>query len=133
MEEQVCSREQMAELKKLGIDDSEASMCWIHYETDGADKWFVTLHSESCYEFACMDAKPTFSVSEMIGMLPNTEFTIEYLPRTASWILEFTDTVFDTQRIEFYGRELRDALFEALKWIAENEMLTEKEGCEKWK
>lgn len=39
IEEQVCSREQMAELKKLGIDTSEASMCWIHYVKDEADKW----------------------------------------------------------------------------------------------
>ena len=138
IEEQVCSREQMAELKKLGIDDSEASMCWIHYETDGADEWFVAVHDESCYEASCMDATPTFSVMDIINTLCKLNVEIAYC--WDSWkIVIYSNEYFpqnanEDVKIESCGEiftylikkaSLRDAVFSAYKWAAENEILTD--------
>lgn len=43
IEEQVLSREQMAHLKELGVDTSDASMCWLRYDADGEVRLFVGL------------------------------------------------------------------------------------------
>ena len=44
IEEQVLSIEQMKHLQELGVDTSDASMCWLRYDVGGVVKQFVEIN-----------------------------------------------------------------------------------------
>lgn len=68
IEEYVCSREQMKELQKLGFDTDKASMAWLGFDEDD---WMVAIHNDNCYELTSQTCVPTFSVAEMLEILPS--------------------------------------------------------------
>lgn len=70
IEEQVLSREQMTHLMELGVDTSGASMCWLRYDADGEVRHFVSINDEMCYEMACADPCPTFTVGDILQRIP---------------------------------------------------------------
>ena len=72
MKDQVLSIEKMQKLKELGIDISKANMCYVSFESDGQKYTYIVVHDESCYEMACMNPIPTFTLQDMIELMPNT-------------------------------------------------------------
>lgn len=80
MEDQVLSIKQMQRLIELGIDVSKASMCYVYFESDGQKYTDIVVHDESCYEMACINPMPTFTLQDMINIIPNSiEFDgVEY-------------------------------------------------------
>ena len=70
MKDQVLSIEQMQKLKELGIDASKASMCYVFFESDGSKYTDIVVHDESCYEMACMNPIPTFTLQDIIELIP---------------------------------------------------------------
>ncbi|OJX63050.1 MAG: hypothetical protein BGO84_14190 [Dysgonomonas sp. 37-18] len=90
MKNQVLSIEQMKSLIQLGIDTSKASMCWIK-NTDGDEtenKYMLSVHNEWCYEMSCLSPIPTFTLQDILSILPrkihdkitnrNAHLNIEY-------------------------------------------------------
>ena len=71
MKDQVLSIEQMHKLAELGVDISKASMCYVFFESDGQKYTDIVVHDESCYEMACMNSMPTFTLQDMIELMPN--------------------------------------------------------------
>lgn len=69
IEEQVLSREQMAHLEALGVDTSDASMCWLRYDADEEVRHFVAVNDEMCYEMACAEPCPTYTIGDLIEKL----------------------------------------------------------------
>lgn len=91
MENQVLSIEQMQELIKLGIDTSKASMIW-EYKGSDEDKNFYNLDIlDYDNDFIAKEDIPTFTLQDILEMLPHT--------------LEFKDVYGNThfEYIEFWG------------------------------
>lgn len=72
MKDQVLSIGQMKSLVELGVDTSHASMCWIK-NTDGDETenmYMLSVHNEWCYELSCLSPVPTFTLQDIIHLLP---------------------------------------------------------------
>lgn len=67
---EVLTIEQMTKLKELGVNASEASMCYTFFESEGEKIQKLFVHNEDCYEFSSMDPVPTFDLKDIIEMLP---------------------------------------------------------------
>lgn len=128
IEEQVLSREQMAHLQELGIDTSDASMCWLRYDADGEVRHFVAVNDEICYEMTCAEPCPTYTIGDLEEKLPKT-LRSETL---FSWLVLSTDGCNDPLYSAYYefeygdivGKQTGDTSIEAryklLCWVAEN-------------
>lgn len=66
MENQVLSIDQMMHLQELGLDTSKASMCWIKLGEDVR----LSVHDEYCYESSLMESIPTFTLQDILELLP---------------------------------------------------------------
>lgn len=97
IEEQVLSREQMARLKQLGIDTSDASMCWLRYDADGEVRHFVSVNDEMCYEMSCAEPCPTYTIGDLIYKVNNL-----------------------FKGFSFTDNKHIDTLYDCLSWMAEN-------------
>lgn len=69
MKNQVLSIEQMKNLQRLGVDTSKASMCWIKHPN--CTERDLTVHDVFCYEMSCLEPVPTFTLQDLIELLPN--------------------------------------------------------------
>ena len=69
IEEQVLSREQMAHLKELGVDTSDASMYWS-YENSCGDRYWTLLPYDKYYDVD-EETVPTYTIGDIINKLPN--------------------------------------------------------------
>ena len=126
IEEQVLSIEQMKHLQELGVDTSDASMCWLKYTgTDGAVRYLINANDISCHVMPFMEAFPTYSIGDLIEKLPkSTDF--------GDLLFEFCNSDLgygDWDCSELYGIEalqnfkdkpLKNALYDLLCWVAEN-------------
>lgn len=129
IEEQVCSIEQMKELEQLGFDTNKASMAWLGF--DNKD-WMVAIHNDDCYELSAQTCIPTFSVADMLKMLPKQIdengygcfLSISY--DISVWIILYKWTSSNGAICENYNvcsKSLRDALFIELKLLKKNKMI----------
>ena len=126
IEEQVLSIEQMKHLQELGVDTSDASMCWLKYTgTDGVVRYLINANDISCHVMPFMEAFPTYSIGDLIEKLPkSTDF--------GDLLIEFCNSDLgygDWDCSELYGIEalqnfkdkpLKNALYDLLCWVAEN-------------
>ena len=126
IEEQVLSIGQMKHLQKLGVDTSDASMCWLKYTgTDGVVRYLINANDISCHVMPFMEAFPTYSIGDLIEKLPkSTDF--------GDLLIEFCNSDLgygDWDCSELYGIEalqnfkdkpLKNALYDLLCWVAEN-------------
>ena len=69
IEEQVLSREQMKHLQELGVDTSDASMCWA-----GND---VVPNNGAAFDLG-YDGIPTYTTGDLIEKLPNCNSDYEF-------------------------------------------------------
>ena len=67
IEEQVLSIEQMKHLQELGVDTSDASMCWLRYDADGEVKYYVSSNRGKGASY------PTYTIGDLIEKLPKTD------------------------------------------------------------
>lgn len=61
------SPSEMAELKSLGLDCSDASMCWCQEPNE--DEYRLFIHDEYCYEAACLRPIPAYTLEDIIFKL----------------------------------------------------------------
>lgn len=66
---QVLSIEQMQHLQELGMDTSNASMCWVK-DTEGNQH--LSVHDEYCYEANFMNPVPAYTLQDILEILPST-------------------------------------------------------------
>ena len=69
IEEQVLSIEQMKHLQELGVDTSDASMCWA-----GND---VVPNNSAAFDLG-YDGIPTYTTGDLIEKLPNCNSDYEF-------------------------------------------------------
>ena len=76
IEEQVLGREQMAHLKELGVDTSDASMMWYRCDDGNAERWYLQINNELSRGIArimkgtvgCL--VPTYTIGDIVEKLP---------------------------------------------------------------
>lgn len=70
IEEQVLSIEQMKHLQELGVDTSDASMCWLRYDFGGVVKQYVEINDVKWHEWSRATPYPTYTIGDLIEKLP---------------------------------------------------------------
>lgn len=122
IEEQVLSREQMKHLQELGVDTSDASMCWVaDNEWESEEDWHVTIPNNFLMPYNTI---PTYTIGDLIEKLP------KYIDGSCL-LIEFcaSDLGYgDWDCGELYGinaqqkfndKSLKEALYDLLCWVAE--------------
>ena len=121
IEEQVLSIEQMKHLQELGVDTSDASMCWA-----GND---VVPNNGSAFDLG-YDGIPTYTTGDLIEKLP------KYLYIKDSSLYMEAINGSGAFQVGYYGGQhrftrdgnIKNALYKLLRWVAEKhkELLEEK-------
>ena len=125
MKDQVLSIEQMQKLKELCIDDSKACMCYVFFESDFQKYTDIVVHDESCYEMACMNPIPTFTLQDMIELMPNNvkyEGKSYYLSIDKKFVGYIDDIDVEDCVLESEGNILENT-FKVLVWLAEHKYI----------
>ena len=126
MSKQVLDRNQMERLCELGIDTTQATMCWIkRHDDDGTSKDILCMHDEFCYEFSSFDPEPAFTLQDIIHKLPKQINGAELFINFCSDYVSY-DKVSNRVKVEVYkcimGKTCTiDAAYEMLCWCIENE------------
>lgn len=147
IEEQVLSREQMAHLRELGIDTSDASLCWRWSNEDGG--WVLGFMNPLLREISNppynVGPFPAYTIADLIEKLPKRiphkhRRFIDVDLSIFSYIgMEDDGTIIETMRVvyqthgidgKYYWHTLphesdldlpvKDRLYHALCYIAEN-------------
>lgn len=123
IEEQVLSREQMAHLVELGIDTSDASMCWMVDLEDGEEE--VVVFNPIMLGYATCKLYPTYTIGDLIEKLPKIvngdSLLIEFYASDlgyGNW--ESYELYEINAQQNFKDKPLKDALYNLLCWVAEN-------------
>lgn len=124
IEEQVLSREQMAHLKELGVDTSDASMMWYRCDDGNTERWYLQINNELSNSLArimkgtvgCL--VPTYTIGDLIEKLPkevdDNRLEICLSDKTIGYV-HFGVCAYH----EDYDN-LMDGLYNLLCWVAEN-------------
>ena len=74
MKKQALSIEQMNHLRKLGLDTSDASLCWT--QDPNGEIYSLGIHDEFCYESSYMNPVPAYTLQDILNKLPE-EINVE--------------------------------------------------------
>lgn len=126
--EQVLSIEQMKHLQELGVDTSDASMCWLKYtRTDGVVRYLINVNDISCHVMPFMEVFPTYSIGDLIEKLPkhidswnDNRIVIEGDEDVDYWYAVYKNRYEDAETEYFDSENLLTALYNLLCWVAEN-------------
>lgn len=117
------SIEQMNHLKELGVDTSDASLCWI--KEPNTDNYSLSIHDESCYEMSCLHPVPAFTLQDILEKLPNIIDVDENECNLNIFFHEdgisvYYEDFYQNQPAFFCQENLLDTVYEMLCWVAEN-------------
>ena len=117
IEEQVLSIEQMKHLQELGVDTSDASMCWVAGEDTDEGEWNLCIPNNFLMPYNI----PTYTIGDLIGKLPkhfNTkEEQISMVAINGSGAFEvWYDNVPKSNKRD---GTIKNALYKLLCWVAE--------------
>ena len=125
IEEQVLSIEQMKHLQELGVDTSDASMCWLRYDVGGVVKQYVEINDVKWHEWSRATPYPTYTIGDLIKKLPKSidiaygEYDLEILIKGEYTEVKYTN---DGDYTPFFCANLSliESLYRILCWLAEN-------------
>ena len=123
MKDQVLSIEKMQKLKELGVDDSKASMCYVFFESDGSKYTDIVVHDESCYEMACMNPIPTFTLQDMIELMPDDIDYVFSLVISKNYIAYRNDDSNVEKHLIYGDDSILENAYNMLVWLAENKYI----------
>ena len=127
MSKQCLDVQQMQHLQELGLDTSNASMCWIK-DTEGNQH--LSVHDEYCYEASFMNPIPAYTLQDVLDALPKyyhianigwTKLSIR-VHTTKEWEIGYvyTDELSKyAYGCRILGKELIDAAYELFCWCVE--------------
>lgn len=131
MEKQVLSREQMQVLIDMGIDVSNASMCFIIYEDGDYEVGTEDLAATLSLDYTIEKTTPTFTLQDILEMLPDSILgstkqikTVEFKLSTRGSKVYYIQDNFNQQWLKCTnGNTLLEAAFNMLKWCKENKYI----------
>ena len=118
IEEQVLSIEQMKHLQELGVDTSDASMCWVAGEDTSTDEgeWYLTIPNNFLLPYNI----PTYTIGDLIEKLP---IEINSFYRGIVIVRNYVGTGYlidNLSPVSFSDLPLLESLYNLLCWVAEN-------------
>ena len=124
IEEQVLSIEQMEHLQELGVDTSDASMCWLDFEDNEPMEVSVFI-PEVMLGYAQYKLYPAYTIGDLIEKLPKNIDGSCLLIEFCASDLGYGD--WDCGELyginaqqKFNDKSLKEALYDLLCWVAEN-------------
>ena len=118
IEEQVLSIEQMKHLQELGVDTSDASMCWVAGEDADEVEWNLIIPNNFLLPYNI----PTYTIGDLIEKLPKhfyiKEAQISMVAINGSGAFQVCyDKVPKSSKSD---GTIKNALYKLLCWVAEN-------------
>ena len=118
IEEQVLSIEQMKHLQELGVDTSDASMCWLDFE-DNEPMEVAVFVPQIMLGYATCKIYPTYTTGDLIEKLPK-RIGVYYLLIDGDEIKYIRQETLFRSYFDFKDKSLVNALYSCLCWVAEN-------------
>ena len=122
IEEQVLSREQMAHLKELGVDTSDASMAW--FMSPKTKQWKIKVKNNFSHELLLRLSPeryiPTYTIGDLIEKLPE-DLRFRCQGSNYSFSKNWDSLSFGYERIIPQSNNLIEGLFTLLCWEIENQ------------
>ena len=122
IDEQVLSIEQMNHLQELGVDTSDASMCWVVGEDTFTDEeeWNLCIPNHFLLPYNI----PTYTTGDLIEKLPKTIGIYHLMIDWNLMQIEYTnwswqESVF-RECFTLNDKPLINTLYDCLCWVAEN-------------
>ena len=122
IEEQVLNIEQMKHLQELGVDTSDASMCWVAGEDTFTDEeeWNLCIPNHFLLPYNI----PTYTTGDLIEKLPKTIGIYHLMIDWNLMRIEYTnwswqESVF-RECFTLNDKPLINTLYDCLCWVAEN-------------
>ena len=127
MEDQVLTIAQMQELIDMGVDISKASMCWIGC-ADGNGVYPYDKTWKKCFEEHLNTIPkvltPTFTLQDMLNILPNVIMTeednFELCLNIYQCNTQYRDSKHNKQLNFEFGGSILESTFKMLKWCKQN-------------
>ena len=122
MSKQCLDVQQMQHLQELGLDTSNASMCWIK---DAEGNRHLSVHDEYCYEASFMNPIPAYTLQDVLDLLPKS-IGVEYIydlcifPESISYTQFIGGEINDNLFAVPINESLIDAAYMLLIWVIEN-------------
>ena len=122
IEEQVLSVEQMKRLQELGVDTSDASMCWVAGEDTYTDEeeWDLCIPNHFLLPYNI----PTYTIGDLIEKLPKTIGIYHLMIDWNLMKIEYTNWSWQESVFREYftlnDKPLINTLYDCLCWVAEN-------------
>ena len=122
MKDQVLSIERMQKLKELGVNSRNASMLWIsHINKNDYSKYKLVTNE---YELTCLDIIPTFTLQDMIELMPN-KIIIDYENYYLCIDKNCTAYLTVEEDVLWFGKDNSVLIntYNVLVWLAENKYI----------
>lgn len=124
IEEQVLSIEQMKHLQELGVDTSDASMCWVAGEDTSTDEgeWYLIIPNNFLLPYNI----PTYTIGDLIEKLPKSidlgfgEYDLEISIKGEYVEVQYENDYDDYTPFFCSNLSLIESLYSILCWLAEN-------------
>ena len=123
IEKQVLSIEQMKHLQELGVDTSDASMCWVAGEDTSTDEeeWNLIIPNNFIMPYNI----PTYTIGDLIEKLPKSDnsgdLLIEYRNSELGYgVWDWGELYGINAQQNFKDKPLKNALYDLLCWVVEN-------------
>lgn len=124
IEEQVLSIEQMKHLQELGVDTSDASMCWVAGEDASTDEgeWNLCIPNNFLLPYNI----PTYTIGDLIEKLPKSidlgfgEYDLELSTKGEYVEVQYENDYDDYTPFFCPNLSLIESLYSTLCWLAEN-------------
>ncbi|OYP67025.1 hypothetical protein [Prevotella sp. P2-180] len=122
IKEQVLSIEQMKHLQELGVDTSDASMCWVAGEDTFTDEeeWNLCIPNHFLLPYNI----PTYTTGDLIEKLPKTIGIYHLMIDWNLMKIEYTNWSWQESVFREYftlnDKPLINTLYDCLCWVAEN-------------
>ena len=121
IEEQVLSIEQMKHLQELGVDTSDASMCWLDFE-DNEPMEVAVFVPQIMLGYATCKIYPTYTIGDLIEKLPKCFYAEENpiemysINRNGAFVVNYFNIAESFKKDD----TIKNALYKLLCWVAEN-------------
>ena len=123
IQEQVLSIEQMKHLQELGVDTSDASMCWVAGEDTSTDEeeWNLIIPNNFLMPYNI----PTYTIGDLIEKLPKSidlgfgEYDLELSIKGEYVEVQYESDYDDWTPFFCSNLSLIESLYSILCWVAE--------------